>query len=154
MDKFSKPTTNKDGNFIIFSSLRNGFLKKFIHKHHKSQAKKTSEYELIEISSLLLMSVLLLRTVKSITISDNDYTLLMYIGRPWHYLGANYLHNDGLFILWTLNFICLYVFVIQSPTNQYRWIEIYAFLNGILPHQQIGKYLFWLFFFVSHEIEI
>jgi hypothetical protein len=144
MNTFSNYNTCKKEKFIKFSSLRNGFLKNFIDKHHERQVKKSSRFEFKEICVLLLLSLLFLRTSKSITISDDDYTLLMYIGRPWHHLGANYIHNESLFLLWILNFICIYIFVINSPTKYYKWIEIYAFLNGILPHQQIGKYLFLL----------
>jgi hypothetical protein len=134
----SNRTTNKNEKFIKFSSLRNGFLEKFINK---DQEKKTSRLEFNEVLNILFMFLLLLRTIISVTIiSDEDYILLIYMGRFWHYLSANYIHNEVLFILWTLNFICVYVFVINSPTKHYKWIEIYAFLKGILPHQQIGKY--------------
>ncbi len=140
MYEFSKNTTNKNEKFIKFKNLKNGFLKDFIDKHHKRQVKKASLYGFKEISYLLFMSSLLLRLLYSVTISDDNYTVLMFIGRVWHLLGANYKQNEVLFILWNVNLICVYVFVIQSPTKQYKWIEVYAFLNGILSHQQIGKY--------------
>jgi hypothetical protein len=140
MYEFSNHTTNENEKFIKFTNLKNGFLKDFIDKHHKRHVKKASIYGFKEISYLLFMCSLLLRNIISVFISDGNYTVLMFIGRIWHYLGANYIHNEVLFILWSLNFICVYVFVIQSPTKQYKWIEIYAFLNGILSHQQIGKY--------------
>jgi hypothetical protein len=133
----SNRTTNKNEKFIKFSSLRNGFLKKFINKHEK----KTSRLEFNEVLNILFMFLLLMRTIISVTsISNEDYILLIYMGRLWHYLSANYIHNEVLFILWTLNFVCVYVFVIKSRTKYCKWIEIYAFLKGILPHQQIGKY--------------
>jgi hypothetical protein len=132
----------KNEKFIKFSVLRNGFLKNFIHKHHEKHNKKTSRLEFKEVFNILFMCLLLVRTLKSVTINDGDYTLLMYIGRAWHYVGAYYIHNEVLFLLWTLYSICVYVFVINSPTNRYKWIEIFAFLKGFLPHQQIGKYLF------------
>jgi hypothetical protein len=142
MHRLSNHKIDKSENFIKFSSLRNGFLKKFIYKHHEIEAKKSLNYDFIEISTLLFMCLLLLRLLYSVTISDEDYTLLIYIGRNWHLLDANYVHNETLFILWTLNFVCIYVYVIQSPTKQYKWIEVYAFLKGILPHEKIGNYLF------------
>jgi uncharacterized membrane protein YjdF len=138
MYKFSNDPTIKKENFIKFTGLRNGFLKKFINKHEK----KTSRLEFNEVLNILFMFLLLLRTIISVTISNEDYTVLMYIGRGWHYVGANYVHNEVLFLLWTLHSICVYVFVINSPTNRYKWIEIFAFLKGFVPHQQIGKYLF------------
>jgi hypothetical protein len=139
MYEFSNNTTNKNEKFIKFTNLKNGFLNDFIDKHHKRQAKKASIYGFKEISYLLFMSSLLLRNIICIFISDGNYTVHMFIGRVWHLLGANYIQNEVLCLLWNLNLICVYVFVIQSPTNQYKWIEIYAFLNGILSHQQIGK---------------
>jgi hypothetical protein len=142
MYKFSNHSNTKKEKFIKFSSLRNGFLKEFIQKHHERQDEKTSKIEFKEISLLLFMCLLLVRTLISVTISDDNYSLLIYIGRFWHLLDANYIHNEVLLILWTLDFISIYVFLIESPTKYYKWIEIYAFLNGILPHQQIGKYLF------------
>ncbi len=142
MHRLLSHKTDKSENFIKFSSLRNGFLKKFIYKHHENQVKNYSSFDFIEMSNLLLMCLLLLRLLYSVTISDEDYILLIYIGRNWHLLDANYIHNETLFILWTLNFICIIVFVIQSPTKQYTWIEVYAFLKGILPHEKIGNYLF------------
>jgi uncharacterized BrkB/YihY/UPF0761 family membrane protein len=142
MYKFSNHTNDKKEKFIKISSWRNGFLKEFIQKHHERQNEKISKIEFKEISLLLFMSLILVRTLISVTISDENHTLLMYIGRFWHLLDANYIHNEVLFILWDLYFICIYVFLIESPTKHYKWIEIYAFLNGILPHQQIGKYLF------------
>jgi hypothetical protein len=153
MHRLSNYKTDKSENFIKFSSLRNGFLKKFIYKHHENEVKNSSSYDFIEMSTLLFMCLLLLRLLYSVTISDEDYTLLIYMGRNWHLLGANYMHNETLFILWTLNFVCIYVFVIQSPTKQYKWIEVYAFLKGILPHEKIGNYLFSLMRFFSLEFE-
>jgi hypothetical protein len=140
MHIFPNEPINKNENFIKFSNLRNGFLKNFIHKHHESPVNKPSSYEFKEICELLFMCLLLLRLLYSVTISDDNYTVLMFIGRVWYYLGANYIHNEVLFILWTLNSICVYVFVIKNPTKHYKWIEVYGFLKGILPHQRIGKY--------------
>jgi hypothetical protein len=138
MYRLSNLTTNINQKFIKFSSLRNGFLKKFINKY---QEKKTSRLEFNEVLIILFMFLILLRTIISVTtVSNEDYTVLIYMGRFWHYWSDDYIHNEVLFILWTLNFICVYVFVIKSPTKYSKWIEIYAFLNGIVPHQQIGKY--------------
>jgi hypothetical protein len=141
MFKFSNYKTSKKEKFLKYSYLRNGFLKNFIRKHYERKNEKTPGFEINELIVPLFMCLLLVRTFISITISDGDYTLLMYIGRPWHLVGAYYAHNEILFLLWTLNFICVYVFVIKSPTKHYKWIETFAFLNGILPHQQIGNYL-------------
>ncbi len=139
---FSNHTNDKREKFIKFSSWENGFLKEFIQKHHERKDEKIPKIEFKEISLLLFVCLLLVRTLISVTISDENYTLLIYIGRIWHLLDANYIHNEVLYILWILYFICIYVFLIESPTKHYKWIEIYAFLNGILPHEQIGKYLF------------
>jgi hypothetical protein len=137
MYRLSNLTTNKNQKFIKFSSLRNGLLNKFINKYEK----KTSRLEFNEVLNILFMILMLLRTIISVTtVSNEDYTVLIYMGRFWHLLSANYIHNEVLFVVWTLNFIVIYVFVIKSPTKYCKWIEIYAFLKGIVPHQQIGKY--------------
>jgi hypothetical protein len=140
MYNFSNYNTSKKEKFVKYSYLRNGFLKNLIRKHFERNNEKTSSFGFNEFFVPLLMCLLLVRTFISITISDDNYTLLMYIGRPWHLLGANFLHNEILFLLWTLDFVCVYAFVIKSPTEHYKWIEIYAFLKGILSHEKIGKY--------------
>jgi uncharacterized membrane protein YjdF len=99
MYKFSNNPTVKKEKFIKFSGLRNGFLKYFIHRHHENH-KKTSRLEFKEVFNILFMCLLLVRTLKSVTISDANYTILMYIGRGWHYVGANYIHNEVLIILY------------------------------------------------------
>jgi hypothetical protein len=86
MHRLSSNKTDEIENFIKFSSFRNGFLKKFIYKHHENQVENSSSYDFIEMSTLLLMSLLLLRLLYSVTISDEDYTLLIYMGINWHLL--------------------------------------------------------------------
>ncbi len=122
MYNFSNYNTGKKEKFVKYSYLRNGFLKNLIRKHFERNNEKTSSFGFNEFFVPLLMCLLLVRTFISITISDDNYTLLMYIGRPWHLLGANFLHNEILFLLWTLDFVCVYAFVIKSPTEHYKWI--------------------------------
>jgi hypothetical protein len=140
MYKFSNYNNSHKEKFIKYSYLRNGFLKNFIRKRNERKNKKSLGLDRKEIFDLLFMSLFLTRTLISITISDDNYTALMYIGRSWHLLGANFMQNEVLCILWTLNFICVYVFVINSQTKQYKWLEVYEFLNGFLPYEEIGKY--------------
>lgn len=143
--------SNKKENFIKYSYSRNGILKNFIRNYNERKSGKTPGFELNQKIYLLFLFLILLRTFKSITVSDEDFTLLMRIGRPWHLLGTNYIHNEVMIIIWTLFSISVYIFVINSPINHYKWIEIYAFLNGVLTHQQIGKHLsfFKLFSWLS-----
>jgi len=146
MSKFSNNIKNKNIEFIKFSGLRNGFLNKLIDVHHERQDKKTTRLEFYEILNIVFMFIILVRTFISIATSDEDPNFLMYMGRSWHLLGAHYVNGEILFILWTLNFIGIYIFVIQSPTKIYKWIEVYAFLKGVLSCEQIGKHLFILIF--------
>ncbi len=145
MSQFSNNTNNKNVEFIKFSGLKNGFLNKLIDIHHERQD-KTTRLEFYEVLNIVFMFIILVRSFISIATNDEDPNFLMYIGRSWHLLGAHYVNGEILFILWTLNFISIYVFVIQSPTKIYKWIEIYAFLKGVLSFEQIGKYLLILIF--------
>jgi hypothetical protein len=146
MSQFSNNTNSKNVEFIKFSGLKNGFLNKLIDIHHERQDKKTTRLEFYEVMNIVFMFIILVRTFISLTISDEDPKLAMYIGRPWNLLGAHYVNSEILFISWSLNFICIYAFVIQSPTKIYKWIEVYAFLKGVLPCEQIGKHLLILIF--------
>ncbi len=139
MYMFSEDNTRKNEKFIKFSRLRNGFLNELLDEHHRYDDKNDKNFKIYRTFELIFMSLILIRVLKSIPISDDNYTLLMYIGRPWHYMGVNYLHIELPFFLWTSLFIGVYVFVIHSPDKHYEWLEIFAFLKGILPHQQIGK---------------
>jgi hypothetical protein len=71
----------------------------------------------------------------------------MYLGRPWHYWEVNYVHIEIMFLLWTTNWMTFNVFVIHSPEKHYKWLELFAFLNGLIPHIRIGKlYSIYKFF--------
>jgi hypothetical protein len=49
---------------------------------------------------------------------------------------------EVMFLLWTTNFIAFSLYVIHSPDKHYKWLELFAFLNGIIPHKRIGKTIF------------
>jgi len=86
------------------------------------------------------MFLILLRNVRGMTMSDVNDKTMMYLGILWAYLGGNHYHMEFLIFLWTLFFLVLYLYVIHSPTEHYRWLEIYGFLAGIVSHNKIGIY--------------
>jgi hypothetical protein len=63
----------------------------------------------------------------------------MYLGRQWHYMEANYVHVKVMFLLWTTNIIAFNLQFIHSSDKHYKWLELFAFLNGIIAHKKIGK---------------
>jgi hypothetical protein len=63
-----------------------------------------------------------------------------------------------MFLLWTTNIIAFNLYVINSPDKHYKWLELFAFLNGIIPHKRIGKTIFeiinFYFKFFSNDMKI
>jgi hypothetical protein len=143
---FSEENNRKKEKFIKFSVFKNGFLEQLMHKHYDRHLNYKPTIEWKEMLGLLFMFLFLLRTVKSLTLNNGDKAALMYICRPWQHLGMNYIHMEVLLLLWALKFIGLHLLVIQSPHKLYKWLDIYAFLNGVLPHQRIGNFFILLFF--------
>jgi hypothetical protein len=136
-------TLSEDNNrnneiFIQFSRLRNGLINELLDEHYKKNVENSYKFKIYRIFELIFMSLMLIRILISIQLSDDDYRLV-YIGRTWHYMGVNHLHFEVPLLFWTLLFIGVYGFVIRSPTQYYKWLEIFEFLNGNKPNEQIGK---------------
>ncbi len=74
--------------------------------------------------------------------TDENEELLMYLGRFWHIIQANYLHMEVMFFIWTTSTMASYLYVIHSPDKHYKWLELFAFLYGIIPHKRTGDYIF------------
>jgi len=125
---------------IKFSTFRNGLLANLIRNYFEPKSDFYSSFTCNEILSLIFMFLLLIRVVRGLTFSYVDTRIFIYYGIPWHYLGGNHYHIEIMFLLWTLNYLVLYLYVIHSPTEHYKWLEIYEFLAGIIPRQRIGSY--------------
>jgi hypothetical protein len=110
----------------------------------------TFEYKLLlnhEITGLIFISLLCVRVIYSLTLSDENDELFMYLGRAWHYMEAYYVHIEIICLIWITNYFSVYLYVIHSPDKQYKWLELFAFLGGIIPHKRIGKSNFVLLIF-------
>jgi len=137
-----------DTNYIKFSTLKNGYFEEWIKNKFELKIDVHSKFTKNEIYSLIFMFLMLIRTMRAVTLEvDVDDTILMYFGSPWHYLNGNFTHMEAMFLLWTLNFLVSYLYVIHSPNKHYEWLEIYGFLAGIIPHKRIGSCFFYLFSF-------
>jgi len=135
-------TLSEDNNrnneiFIQFSRLKNGLINELLDEHYKKNVENSYKFKIYRIFELIFMSLMLIRILISIQLSDDDYTLV-YIGRTWHYIGVNHLQFEVPLLFWTLLFIGVYGFVIRSPTQHYKWLEIFEFLNGNKLYEQIG----------------
>jgi len=130
---------HSDFRYIQFTRFKNGLLAKWIHNYFESKINLYSNLAYHEMLSLIFMFLVLLRCIKAMTMSANTETM-MYWGIPWVYLGGNLYHIEFTFFLWTVNYLVLYLYVIRSPTEHYKWLEIYGFLTGIVSHEAIGIY--------------
>jgi len=129
--------------YIKFSTLKNGFLMQWLKNRYEVKTDVHSNFTKFEIFSLIFMFSMQIRTIRALTSDvEVDDTILMYFGSTWHYLNGNIFHMETMFFLWTINFLVLHLYVIHSPTEQYNWLEIYAFLAGIIPHKRIGNYFY------------
>jgi len=126
-------------NPIEFSTFRNGFLAKWIHNYFELKTDFYSSFTNGEIFSLIFMFVLLIRIMRGLAFTSVDNQIFMYYGITWHYMGGNHFHIEIMVFLWTLNFLASSLSFIHSPTEYYKWLEIYGFLAGIIPHKKIGN---------------
>ena len=127
-----------DKKFIVFSTLNNGFIKQWIRNRFELKIDVHKRFTKLEIISFIFMSFILIRVIRALTMSNVNNTILMYYGSPWHLLSANAMHIEVMFLLWTLNYLALYLNVIHSPNDYYNWLDIFGFLAGIIPYKRIG----------------
>jgi hypothetical protein len=107
-----------DTDYIRFSRLRNGFIEEWVLNKYDLKVDVHSSFTSNEIYSLIFMFLILIRFIVCLTLNDDNYELLMYLGRLWQYLGVNYVHIEVLFLLWTTKFIAFHFYVIHSPKKQ------------------------------------
>jgi len=124
---------------ISLSKLSSGFLKRWIQSHYKRESRVISIFNFVEMIRLIFTICYQIRVIKMLTIVDDSDRLLIYFGSPFHFLGGNRFHNEFLFILWNINNILTHIFVIHSRTQQYEWLEIFAFLGGYTKFSNIGN---------------
>jgi hypothetical protein len=128
-----------DTKYLKYSRFKNGYLEKWIRNKYELRTNVHSSYNYNEILGLILSLLFCIRCIISLLTSDENEKLLMYLGRPWHYVEGNYVHIEVMFLMWSTNIIAFYLYVIHSPDKHYEWLELFAFLNGIIPHKRIGK---------------
>ena len=134
-----------DTNYIVFSTFKNGFLKQWIHNRFELKQDVHKRFTKLEVFSLVFMSLMFIRIIRALTFTKVNDTILMYYGSSWHYMSANSDHVEFMFLLWSLNYLSLYFYVIHNPNDYYNWLNIYGFLGGIIPHKRIGIYLYLFF---------
>jgi hypothetical protein len=138
-----------DTKYLKYSRFKNGYLEKWIRNKYDLKTDVHSSFSRNEISSLIFMFLMYIRIIISLSKNDENEELLMYLGRQWHRMEANYVHIEVMFLLWTTNIIAFYLYVIHSPDKHYKWLELFAFLNGIIPHKRIGKSISKLIIFLQ-----
>jgi hypothetical protein len=131
-----------DTKYLKYSKFKNGYLEEWIHNKYELKFNIHSSFTYNEIYVLIFMFLISIRCIISLFTSDGNEELLMYLGRPWHYMGGNYVHLEVIFLMWTINCLTSNLYVIHSPDKHYKWLELFAFLNGIIPHKRIGKSIF------------
>jgi hypothetical protein len=131
-----------DTKYLRYSRFKNGYLEEWIRNKYDLKTDVHSSFTYNEIYVLISMFLLYIRCIISLSTSDGNEEFFMYLGRPWHYVGGNYVHLEVMFIMWTTNIIAFYLYVIHRPDKQYKWLELFAFLNGIIPYKRIGKSIF------------
>jgi hypothetical protein len=139
-----------DTKYLKYSRLKNGYLEEWIRNKYDLKTNIHSRYTYNETSGLILSFLFCIRCIVSLLTSDEDEKLLMYLGRPWHYIEGNYVHIEVTFLMWSTNIIVFYLYVLHSPDKYYKWLELFAFLNGIIPHKRIGKSIFESIFFATY----
>jgi hypothetical protein len=128
--------------------FKNGYIDQMIRNKYDLKTNVHSSFTYNEISVLIFIFILLIRIIISLSISDGNNEFLMYFGRFWHLMDLNYIHGEVLFLLWTINIIAIPLYIIHSPDKHYKWLQLFAFLFGIIPHKSIGKSFLILFLFV------
>jgi hypothetical protein len=138
-----------DTNYLKYSRFKNGYLEGWIRNKYDLKTKVHSSFTYNEISGLIFMFLIYIRTIISLSTSDGNEEIFMYLGRFWYNIEGNNFHIEVMFLLWITNYIIFYLYVIHSPDKHYKWLELFAFLNGIIPHKRIGKCIFELIIFAS-----
>jgi hypothetical protein len=131
-----------DTKYLKYSRFKNGFLEQWLSNKYELKINVHSSFTRIEILRLIFLFLIFIRTVISLSTSNENKQLLVYLGRPWHLMDVNYVHIEIMFLLWTTNCIAINGFVIPSPDEHYEWLELFAFTFGITSHEIIGKYFF------------
>ncbi len=128
-----------DTKYLKYSRFKNGYLEEWIRNKYDLKTDVHSSFTYNEIYVLIFLSLICIRCIISLSTSDENEEFLMYLGRFWHYVGGNYVHLEVMFLMWATNCMTSYLYVIHSPNKHYKWLELFAFLNGIIPHKRTGK---------------
>ncbi len=127
--------------YLKYSRFKSGYLEEWIRNKYDLKTDVHSSFTYNEIYVLIMMFLICIRCIISLSTNDGNEELLMYLGRPWHYVEGNYVHFEILFLFISTKCMTSYLFVTHSHEKHYKWLELFAFLNGIIPHKRIGKYI-------------
>jgi hypothetical protein len=141
-----------DENHIIYSKLKHAYLRHWIQECSERAKNKKMSFSNEEKISLMFMIAIVVRSLKILKITDLKDRILVYLGSPWSYLGGNNSYIETIFLLWTINFIAINLFVIYSKRKLYKWLEIFEFLAGIISHKDIGINKLTNFFQKNNDI--
>ncbi len=98
-----------DTKYLKYSRFKNGYLELWIRNKYDLKVSVHSSFTYNEISGLMLVFLMYIRIIISLSTSDGNNELLMYLGRLWHYIGKNYVHLEIMFFLWTTNIIAFHI---------------------------------------------
>jgi hypothetical protein len=129
-----------DTKYLKYLRFKTGYLEEWIHNKYDLKTDVHSSFTYNEIYILIFMFLFCIRFIISLSTSDGNEEFLMYLGRAWHYIEGNYVHIEVTFLMLTINIIAFYLYVLHSPDKQYKWLQLFAFLAGIIPHKRIGKF--------------
>jgi len=139
-----------DAEYLKYSRFKNGYLEQWIRNKYYLKTNIHSSFTYNEITGLIFVFLMLIRIIISLSTSDGNEELLMYLGRAWHHVEGNYVHIEVMFLMWTINIIAFYLYVLHSPDKQYKWLQLFAFLAGIIPHKRIGNLFLMNHFFFKN----
>jgi len=139
-----------DTKYLKYSRFKTGYLEEWIRNKYDLKTDVHSIFTYNEIYILIFMFLFCIRFIISLSTSDGNEEFLMYLGRAWHYIEGNYVHIEVTFLMLTINIIAFYLYVLHSPDKQYKWLQLFAFLAGIIPHKRIGNLFLMNHFFFKN----
>jgi len=92
-----------DTKYLKYSRFKNGYLEEWIRNKYDLKTNVHSSFTYNQILSIIFIFLMYIRIIVSLSTSDENKELLMYLGRQWSYIEANYVHVEVMFLLWTTN---------------------------------------------------
>jgi hypothetical protein len=77
-----------DTKYLKYSRFKNGYLEQWIRNKYDLKTDFHSSFAYNENYVLIFMFLIYIRCIISLFNSDGNEEFLMYLGRPWHYVGG------------------------------------------------------------------